>query len=55
MKIKMSSGILFLMLVSAASAATKTGLPFIHDNYPRALAEAKKSGLPIFVECWAPW
>ena len=55
MKLKVSRGILFLMLVSSAAAATKTGLPFIHDNYPKALSEAKKSKLPIFVECWAPW
>ena len=30
-------------------------LPFIEDNYPRALAEARSKRLPIFVEAWAPW
>jgi thiol-disulfide isomerase/thioredoxin len=30
-------------------------LPFIHDDYPRALAEAKKQNKPIFVDAWAPW
>jgi len=30
-------------------------LPFIEDNYPRALADAKARGVPIFVEVWAPW
>ena len=30
-------------------------LPFIHDDYPRALAEAKKQKKPLFVDSWAPW
>jgi hypothetical protein len=53
-KIKQSIGILF-MLVSAALGASATALPFINDNYPKALGEAKQRKLPIFVEVWAPW
>jgi thioredoxin-like negative regulator of GroEL len=30
-------------------------LPFIHDDYPAALAEAKRQGKPLFVDAWAPW
>jgi tetratricopeptide (TPR) repeat protein len=30
-------------------------LPFIEDDYPRALAEAKKRHLPLFVDAWATW
>ncbi len=30
-------------------------LPFIQDDYARALAEAKAKGLPLFVDVWAPW
>ncbi len=30
-------------------------LPFVADDYARALSEAKARKLPIFVECWAPW
>lgn len=30
-------------------------LPFIHDDYPRALAEAKRRHKPLFVDAWAPW
>jgi tetratricopeptide (TPR) repeat protein len=30
-------------------------LPFIHDDYPRAVAEARARRLPLFVETWAPW
>jgi hypothetical protein len=55
MKIKMLIGILFLTVASSTFGATKTGLPFMNDNYPKALAEAKQGKLPIFVECWAPW
>jgi hypothetical protein len=30
-------------------------LPFIEDDYSRALSEAKSRGLPLFVDTWAPW
>ena len=30
-------------------------LPFIHDDYARALADAKRTKRPIFVDAWAPW
>jgi hypothetical protein len=30
-------------------------LPFIEDDYARALADAKARGVPIFVDAWAPW
>ena len=38
----------------AAEAPSPARLPFIEDNYPRALADAKARGVPIFVEVWAP-
>jgi len=31
------------------------GLPFIENDFPRALAQARESNLPLFVEVWAPW
>jgi len=39
------------------SAAAHEGapLPFIEDDYDRALSEAKAKGLPLFVDTWAPW
>ena len=55
MKFKRSIGILFLTLVSATVGASATALPFINDDYPKALGEAKQRKLPIFVEVWAPW
>ncbi len=30
-------------------------LPFIEDDYPRALSEARRLDRPLFVEAWAPW
>jgi hypothetical protein len=31
------------------------GLEFIENDYPGALALARESNLPLFVEVWAPW
>ena len=39
----------------SAPQHAKSALPFIEDDYPRALAEAKTKGLPLFVDTWAPW
>lgn len=39
----------------ATPAATRAGLPFIEDDFPRALAEAKAADKPLFVDAWAPW
>jgi hypothetical protein len=53
-----------LMLVSLAAASLAAApapahrasvLPWIADDYPRALKEARAKKLPIFVEAWAPW
>lgn len=33
----------------------KIQLPFIKDDYPRALSEAKARGVPLFVDAGAPW
>jgi hypothetical protein len=37
------------------AGAPKEALPFIEDDYGRAVAEAKQRKLPIFVDAWAPW
>ncbi|MFP2959945.1 thioredoxin family protein [Myxococcus sp. 1LA] len=42
--------------VPAADASHAKGpLPFIQDDYTRALAEAQAKGVPLFVDVWAPW
>ena len=38
-----------------APAPVHEALPFIEDDYPRALAEARQKKLPLFVDSWAPW
>ena len=43
------------VLAAATPVCASEALPFIEDDWPRALAEAKKSGKPIFVDSWAPW
>ncbi len=44
---------------AAASAGARVDarevLPFRNDDYAGALAEAKKTGRPLFVDAWAPW
>lgn len=40
-----------LALILAAS----THLPFVEDNYPAALAQARREHKPLFVDFWATW
>jgi hypothetical protein len=48
--------LVFATALSASPApAARPALPFIDDDYPKALAEARAKKLPIFVEAWAPW
>jgi hypothetical protein len=41
--------------VRAAKPAARAVLPWIEDDYPRAVALARARKVPIFVESWAPW
>ena len=41
--------------LAAAPATIEPPVTFIEDDYPRALALAKTSGKPLFVDAWAPW
>jgi tetratricopeptide (TPR) repeat protein len=40
---------------TAAATAPPATLPFIEDDYPRALAEARAKHRPLFVDTWATW
>ena len=40
---------------STKAAAWKPVVPFIEDDFGRALALAKERKLPVFIEGWAPW
>jgi len=46
---------LLVALLIAAPAFAKEVLPFIADDYPKAVAEGVRKGVPIFVEAWALW
>lgn len=46
---------LALFLIIATFSLSAASLPFINDDYPKALAKAQHQHLPIFVEVWAPW
>ena len=37
------------------SAAPASGIAFIENDYARALAEAKRTHRPLFMDTWAPW
>ena len=39
----------------SATATWKPVVPFIEDDFGRALALAKERKLPVFIEGWAPW
>jgi len=51
----LSAGLVLGAFSAPASNDAKASLPFIRDDYPKALAEAKAKKLPLFVEVWAPW
>jgi len=36
-------------------APAPDALPFVSDDYPAALADARARDLPLFIESWAPW
>ena len=42
-------------LLLALAPVPKTAVPFIDDDYGKALAEARAKNLPLFIEMWAPW
>jgi len=43
------------LALAEASAAAPPAVPFLRDDYGKALAQARERNLPIFVEAWAPW
>ncbi len=47
--------LLLLLLLTAVPAVAKEILPFIENDYAKALARARTKNVPIFVDAWAPW
>lgn len=44
-----------LLVAGTAAAAAPSVVPFIEDDYTKALAEARSRQVPLFIEAWAPW
>ena len=46
------AGLVAALALASSAAAAPTA---IADDYPGALAEAKRLGVPLVVDVWAPW
>ena len=49
------ASLIAVLLAAHAPLLAASNLPFIEDDYGRALAEARARKLPLFIEAWAPW
>jgi hypothetical protein len=38
-----------------AAPEPKSAVPFIENDYARALTDAQKRNVQLFVDLWAPW
>ncbi len=47
--------IALLLALSPALALAKEVLPFIDNDYGKALKMARTKNVPLFVDAWAPW
>lgn len=47
--------LLAVALYAFASFGAFASVPFIENDYAKAVARAKAKNVPIFVEAWAPW
>ena len=54
MRVTVSTAILTALLAASPPPPVEV-LPFIADDYPKALALARAEKKPIFLETWAPW
>ncbi|HKD11803.1 MAG TPA: hypothetical protein VKE50_06995 [Thermoanaerobaculia bacterium] len=56
MKMGLLSGALTLLAANlGVTPAARAALPFIEDDYSRAVRDARARHVPIFLEAWAPW
>ncbi|MGZ7039431.1 MAG: hypothetical protein ACXVJO_14755 [Thermoanaerobaculia bacterium] len=51
----MKPALLAFLLAAAPMARAKEVLPFIDNDYSKAVAQAKAKNVPLFVDVWAPW
>jgi hypothetical protein len=56
---RLSTVLAFALLAAPAAAKGQDvldkALPFVSDDYAKALGEARAQKLPLFIEAWAPW
>lgn len=55
MKTTLLIATMMLALSSTPGPSASKRLPFINDDFEKALTEAKQRKLPLFVDVWAPW
>jgi hypothetical protein len=46
---------LAVLVLSAMPVLAKEVLPFIENDFAKAVAQARTKKVPIFVDAWAPW
>ncbi len=44
-----------LVFLLAVPLSAKEVLPWVENDYTKAVARAKAEHVPIFAEAWAPW
>jgi hypothetical protein len=49
------AALLLISCLAPVAALAKEVLPFIDDDYSKALSLSRARHVPIFVEAWAPW
>jgi len=47
--------LILILLVAAPLLGAAEVLPFIDNDYAKAIARAKTKHVPLFVDAWAPW
>lgn len=47
--------LILTLLVTAPALRAAEVLPFIENDYAKAVARAKTKHVPLFVDAWAPW
>lgn len=52
---KRFSLLLLTLLITAPAMRASEVVPFIENDYAKAVATARTKQLPLFVEAWAPW
>jgi hypothetical protein len=55
MKVVLALALLAAPAVVRGSEGLDKALPFVADDYAKALGEARAQKLPLFIEAWAPW